>query len=176
MQLVKNKKGVTLLETVIYVAVIAVVLTTMSVWMIDLMRIRAKNQVISEVQTNGRLILNRLSDASRHAELVNTGSSTFGSDPGVLSFDMVDAGEDPTVFSLTADDGEFQVSVAGGGATSITSDVVSISNLVFTDLTSSEDLAIIQVEFTVTAVNSTGSPLYDYEESFQSALRIPLDD
>lgn len=175
-ELVQNKRGVTLLESVVYIAIVSAVLVAMAVWMIDLLRVRAKNQVVSEVQYNARLIQDRLSEAVRHAEGVNIGSSSFSVDPGVLSLDMVDLAADPTVFSLSQDDGLLQVSVAGGGETLITTDAIQVTNFVFTNLTSSEDLGIIQVEFTVKAVNDSGAPFYDYEESFQTAIRIPLDD
>lgn len=169
-------QGFTLIEMIIYIAVVAVLLTLLAGSVVNILRVRAKNQAASHVQYNARLMLDRLSEASRHAEAVNIGTSTFGSDPGVLSFDMVDLLDDPTVFSLTSDDGAFQVSIAGAAAEQVTTDDVSVTNFTLTNLTSTEDLGIIQVEFTVETVNASGSPLYDYAQSFQTALRIPLDD
>ncbi|MFH1632228.1 MAG: type II secretion system protein [bacterium] len=170
-----NKKGFTLVETLVYIGLIAIIIASVAVFLTKLGQVRIKTLVISEVEMNARLVFDRLVEAARHAEAINIGASTFDSDPGVISFDMVDAGEDPTIFSLTADNGNFQVNIAGAGNTPITTDSVSISNLVFTNLTSSEDLGIIQVSYTVETLNTTDDPYFDYAETFQTTLRIPLD-
>lgn len=170
-----NNRGFTLIELIIYIAVVSVVLLAFVTFTLRFANSRAKARVIGEVQYNGRLIQERLSDAFRHAEAVNTGASTFTTDPGVLSLDIVDVAEDPTIFSLSADDGNFQVNLAGSGNTLITSDAVSVSNLVFTNLTSSEDVGVVRVEFTVAAINNSNDPHFDYDQTYQTTLRIPLD-
>lgn len=170
-----DQRGTTLMEVLIYISIVGIVLTTISSFTINLITIRQKTQASSEVLTNARLIQQRLQDAVRHAEEITTASSTFGSDPGVLQLDMVDAGVDPTIFSLTADDGQFQANEGGAGNITITSDDVEVTNLVFTNLTTASDVGIIQVQFTVRAVNPSTITLFDYEETFQTTLRIPLD-
>jgi prepilin-type N-terminal cleavage/methylation domain-containing protein len=170
-----NKQGFTLVEVMVYVAIIALMMTTLVLFSINLIQVRAKQRVIHNVEANAARIFERLADAARHAEGINTGASTFNSDPGTLSVNIVSAGVDPTIFSLTADDGVFQANEGGAGNVAITTDDVAITNLVFTNLTSVTDIGIIKVEFTVAAVNNSGNPLYSYEESFQTAIRIPLD-
>ena len=88
---------------------------------------------------------------------------------------MVDALVDPTVFSLTGNDGQFQMSEAGGNNVLLTTDNVQVTNLVFTNLTGVDDTGIIQVQFTLEEVNTPGSAYFDYEQTFQTTLRIPLD-
>jgi len=62
-----------------------------------------------------------------------------------------------------------------GSAVDVTSEDVAVTNLVFRNLTSTEDVGIIQVEFTLTAIGPNGNPLYQYEETYQTTLRIPFD-
>jgi type II secretory pathway pseudopilin PulG len=169
-------KGFTLIELLIYIALTAVIFMVIVSFILTLTEVRAKVDVVSEVEYNARLVQDRLVDAMRHAEGINSGTSLFGTDPGVLSIDMVDAGVDPTVFSLTEDDGQVQLSEAGAGAVGLTTDTVEVTNFQFTNLTGLEDQGIIKAEFTVRYVNPGSDPLYDYEESFQTTLRIPLDD
>jgi Tfp pilus assembly protein PilE len=171
----KNQNGSTFMELIIYIVLVGVIMTTVSSFMLNLLTSRSKVTASSEVLSNARLIQDRLHDAARHAEGINTGSSTFGSDPGTLSLDMVDSLVDPTVFSLTADDGQMQVNEASGGNVAMSSSDVQVTNLVFTNLTSADDTGIIQVQFTLTAVNPSGSSQFSYEEQFQTTLRIPLD-
>ena len=171
----RNQRGSTFIELLLYIGIVGVIMVTAASFLMNLLTSRAKVTASSEVLSNARLIQDRLHDAARHAQGINTGSSTFGSDPGALSFNMVSAGVDPTVFSLTTNDGQFQVSEGSGGNVTVSATDVQVTNLVFTNLTSTQDTGIIQVQFTLTAVNASGSSQFDYEESFQTTLRIPLD-
>lgn len=169
-----NKKGFTLIELLVYISLSAVIFLTVISFIISLIQVSAKDRVISNVVYSGRLIQDRLSDAARHAEGVDVGASTFDTDPGVLVLDMVDVVDDPMTFSLNTDDGIFQINTAGGGEVPLTTGSISVTNLIFTDLTSAEDTGIIQVEFTLQTTADNKAPQYSYEESFQTTLRIPL--
>jgi len=171
----KNERGTTLVELIIYIGIVGMILTTISMFLINLLTTRVKTSAMSEVLTNSRLVQDRLHDAVRHAEGINLGASVFGSDPGTLSINMVDVLDDPIIFSLTADNGQFQINKAGAGNAILTSDHVEVTNLVFTNLTSVDDVGIIRVDMTLRAVNPSDDNLYNYEESFQTTLRIPLD-
>lgn len=170
----RDQRGSTFMELVIYIAIVGMIMTTVASFLMSLLTSRVKVTASSEVLSNARLIQDRLHDAARHAEGINTGSSTFGSDPGVLSLDMVAGSVDPTSFSLTTDDGQFQLN-EGAGNVFVSSDDIEVTNLVFTNLTSADDTGIILVQFTLRTVNNSKSSRFDYEESFQTTLRIPLD-
>ena len=148
---------------------------TLGLSMINMLYGRVKVRVISEVLSNARLVEQQLSNTARHAEGINVGSSTFGADPGVLSFEMVDSSKDPTVYSLTSDNGTLQVSEDAGENTMLTTDQIAVTNLLFTNLTGDGDKGVIKVEYTLRAKNSSGLKYYDYGASFQTTLRIPLD-
>lgn len=163
------------METIIYVLIVGLLLGTFGMFITNLLQARAKTIAASDVITAARVIQDQLGVAARHAEGINVGASIFGSDPGVLSLDMVEASVDSTIFSLTGDNGQLQVREAGGAAQLLTSDDVAITDFVFTNLTGAEDIGIIQVQFTVEAVNPSGSPYFDYVETFETTLRIPLD-
>lgn len=169
------RTGFTLIETLIYLFIVGLILSTLGLFVNNLIQARAKTMAASQVLTAARTIQDQLATAARHAQAINTSASTFDSDPGVLSLDMVDAGVDPTVFSLTQDDGQFRKTQAGGVASVLTPQNVEVTNLLFTNLTGASEIGIIQVQFTVSAVNTSGSAYFDYVQSFQTTLRIPLD-
>ena len=169
------QRGFTLIETILYILIIGMILSTLGLFLNHLLQARAKTLASSDLITAARTIQDVLGHAARAAEGINTSTSTFGSDPGILSLNMVEVGVYPTVFSLTGADGQLQVSEAGGGNILLTTDEVAITNLVFTNLTGDDDTGIIQVQFTLEAVNTSGSAYFDYEQSFETTLRIPLD-
>lgn len=170
-----SQRGFTLFELIIYVGIVGLILITLGLSLINMLYGRVKTRVISEVLSNARLIEQQLSDVARDAEGINLPASVFDSDPGVLSFNMVASAVDPTIFSLTADNGNLQVSQAGENAVAITTDQVQVTNLEFHNLTGVGDTGVIQVEYTLQAFNPSGLRYYDYVASFQTTLRIPLD-
>lgn len=170
-----NQKGFTLIETILYIALVTFILVTISMFLIHILNAQVKTRAISQVLASATLVQDRLSEAVRHADGINVGASTFGVDPGVLSLDMVDGARSPTVFSLSADDGQLMISEAGGAATALTSDDVKIKTLLFENLTTADDVGIIQVQFTIEVYSTAGSKPYFYDQGFQTTLRIPLD-
>ncbi len=161
-----------LIELVIYTAIIGFLLLAMVSFILNAVQLRTKGKAAEEIAYNARVIQDRLQDAARHATAVQVASSVFDVDPGVLSFAMAAAQEDPTVFSLDADDGAFHVSIDGVGA-ALTTDRVSVENLVFTDVTGPNDAGLVRVNFTLMMENGV-SPYFSYEESFQTTLRLSI--
>ncbi len=171
----KSTHGFSLIEVILYLFIMAVVLTTIALFLLQLLNARAKTRAISEVLASAQLIEQRLSEAVRHASSLRTAQSTFGSDPGVLSLQMVDAARSPTDFSLSQDDGAFQISEAGAPAEVLTPDSVRVTNLLFTNLTGVDDVGVVQVRFTLETSVDTTSSAFIYDQEFQTTLRIPLD-
>ena len=132
---------------------------------------RNKNYVVQEVQANARVALDIIGQRVRAASGVNIGSSTFGSDPGVLSLVMTDGAKNPTIINLDQDDGVLQITEGLSGAVSLTSDEVKITNLVFTNLTPSGERENIKVEMTVEYASAEDVE-FSYSQSYQTAVSL----
>ncbi len=169
-----NNRGFTLFESMLYIALVAFILASLSSFVMQLMNARMKIQAQSEVLHSARLFEERLSDAVRHAKSINVGSSTFGIDPGVLSLQMLDASKDPTVFRLDQDNGKIEVSEHGEAYVFLTTAKILTTNLTFINLTSIKDKGVVQAKFDLSTVNTSNIPFYHYVKSFQSSFRIPL--
>ena len=165
------QKGFTLIESLIALSLAAFVFVAMIHFTINLIQIKTKTRVISEVAANGRLVQDVLTDAARHATGIVSDLSLFGESPGILALSMVSEEEDPTIFAV--DEGVFRVQRGMTEFLSISTQEVVVTNVLFTNLTSPDDIGIIQVQFTLQALNDSGNPFFDYEESFQTVLRIP---
>jgi prepilin-type N-terminal cleavage/methylation domain-containing protein len=165
-------KGFTLIETLIYIALIGVVLSGFIVFSFSIGDARNKTYVVQEVQANARVALNLITQKILAANGVNAGSSTFGSDPGVLSLSMSEAGNNPTVISLNANDGQLQIKEGSADAVVITSDEVKVMNLVFTNLSGTNEKENIKVELTIDFNNQGTDIDFDYTQSWETALNI----
>jgi type II secretory pathway pseudopilin PulG len=163
-------RGFTLVETIIYTAIVGTVISGFVVFTFSIGDSRNKNYVVQEVQGNSRVALDFVTQRVRASEGVNIGSSTFGSDPGVLSLQMADAAKNPTLISLSADDGQLQIKEGASAYVNITSDEVKVTNLVFTNLTGTSDFENVQINATI-EFNNTGTDVhYDFTQSWQTAV------
>jgi Tfp pilus assembly protein PilW len=154
----KKGEGFTFIEVMIYLALIGLVVTGFVSFNLSVSESRNKTFVAQEVQANVRTAMDIISQRIRAATGVNTGTSTFDSDPGVLSLVMVDSAKNPTLISLSQDNGTLQITEGVSSAVAITSTEVQVTNLVFTDLTSTSSRENIRLVLTI-AYNAGGSDL-----------------
>jgi putative endonuclease len=168
----KNSAGFTLVETLIYIAIIGGVVTAFVTFGINVSGSRNKTYVVQEVQANVRTALDIISQKIRASNGVNVGASTFGSHPGFLSLSMADATLNPTTIGYNTNNGTLEVKEGSASAIAITSDEVRITNLVFTNLTGSSVRENIRVQMTVEYYNPSGAQEFEYEQSVQTAVSL----
>jgi len=168
----KKQAGFTLIEILIYIAIISGVVVTFVVFSLSISNSRNKTYVIQEVQANTRVAFELISKYLHAADDINIGASIFDSDPGVLSLAMDDAGKNPTIISLNADDGQLQIKEGSADEVNVTSNEVKITNLVFRDLTGSSARKNIGVEVTVEYNVDNSDVIYEYAQSWQTAVSL----
>jgi hypothetical protein len=86
---------------------------------------------------------------------------------------MIDPLKNPTVFRLNQDNGTLEVSEQGGAFVSLTTAKISVTNLVFTNLTTVKDKGVVRAEWDLSTLNPSNTPFYSATKSFQSSFRIP---
>jgi Tfp pilus assembly protein PilW len=123
-------KGFTLLEFILYFALISIVISSITVFALDVVRTRTKTAVIAEVEQNLRFGMQRILRTVRQATELNVGASTLNSDNGVLSVDMASASSTPTVFDLSG--GVLRMKEGSGPAVPLTTPAVEVTKLRFT--------------------------------------------
>lgn len=165
-------KGFTLIETLIYIAIIGTAVTSFVVFAISIGEPRNKTFVTQEVQANMRTAMDLVSQRIRAATGVNAGTSTFGSDPGVLSLVMADSSKNPTVIDLSVDNGILRITEGVSSPVAITSDEVQVTNLVFTNLTPSGERESIRVALTIEYNNTSGDVEFNYAQSATTTITI----
>jgi type II secretory pathway pseudopilin PulG len=167
-----SQSAFTLVETLIYIAIIGGAVTAFVNFSISVSNSRNKTYVVQEVQANARTALDIVGQNIRGATGVNTASSTFGSNPGALYLTMASTTLNPTIFDIN--DGVLQMteSTSSPVVTSIVSDEVRITNLIFTNLTGSSTRENIRVEMTMEYNNPSGAKEFEYEQSVQTAVSV----
>lgn len=167
-----KSRGFTLVETIIYIAIIGFVATSFIYFGVAISDYRAKAYVVQEAQTNLRMALDVISKKIRSANDVNIEQSIFDADPGVLSLSMDDVDKNPTVISLDQDDGILQITEGTSSPVAIISNEVKVSNLVFKNLTSTSSIENIGAEITLDYNNYGQDVEYNYTEDIETSVSL----
>ncbi|MFH1946860.1 MAG: GxxExxY protein [Candidatus Magasanikbacteria bacterium] len=166
-----RSKGFTLIETLIYIAIIGGVMATFISFGLGISQNRNKVYAKQEVQANARIALDIISQKIKMADGINIASSTFDADPGVLSLSMANSSLNPTVLQLNQDDGILQITQGAGDPIFITSDKVKITNLVFTNLGGENERGNIKIDMTV-EYDSDGDVSFSSSQSLTTAVSL----
>ena len=159
------EKGFTLIESLLYVAIVGGIVTSLVFFGLAISDARSKNYVAQEVQANGRTALQII--ASRIRESTNATVAN----PQTLSLEMPNPSKNPTVINLDGG-GSIQMQEGTTSGVSLVSDEVKVTNLVFTDATGAGgiDRKNIRIDITVEYNAPGGSVAFAYSTNFRTAV------
>ena len=145
-------RGYTLLETVVYVSILAVVIVLVIGSILSVYQAFGKTRVERKLVLNGDVAMERIVREIRSATSTNVGASTLGSHPGILKFGS-------KKFSLSGD--ILTVEYSPSPAEDLTSSDVEVTNLIFYREASTNS-EIIKAELTLEA----GSGIFKKSRTF----------
>ena len=163
----KQTKGFTLVEVLLYLAVVGSILLAVCLFLSLLLTARVKNQTMTEVEQQGEFVMRTIMSAVQNAESLNLpapGSS--GSELSLSSY----TGQNPVVFSQNA--GAVEISEGGSIPVSLTAPNVAVSNLSFTNLPAAGPGGSIRAQFTLTFNSQSSAQEYVYSQVFENAATL----
>jgi len=164
----QTNQGFTLIELLLYIAIASIMLFTTTLFLQTLLESRIKNQTIAEVESQGLQAMHIITQIIRNAEAVTSPSS--GSSDATLTLDVVDSGDDPTIFDLSS--GTLRITEGIDPAVPLSNSRVVVSGLVFENLSRTDTPENIRVEFTVTHINTEGRNEYNYSRVFYGSASL----
>lgn len=160
--------GYTLIELLLYVSMIGILLSAVTVFFATTADARIKNQTISEVNDQGIYVMSYITQTIRNATDVTV--PTAGTSGASLTLTVPTGSLSPTVFSLSS--GVMQVKEGTGTAINLTSGKVQMTNLTVKNLTRSGTNGIVQISFTIARINTAGRNEYDYQRTFTTSVAL----
>lgn len=127
----KNKKGFTLVEMLIYIAIFSIFIITINVFFNMISSYRERGEIIMEVNNQGPSVVRFITRSIRNAKSINTPIPGLSGDSLVL--ETYDPLTNPTVFSIT-ENGVLQVKEGIEESEFLINDKVIIENLVFKNI------------------------------------------
>jgi len=166
-----SDSGFTLVETLIYIAIVGGIMVTFISFSLNISGAHEKVYTSQEVQANARIALDLITKKIQSASSVSTTASVFGANPGILYLVMSSSTLNPTIISMSSNTSSLQIKEGVSSTTTVTSNVVSVTNLVFNNWSASSTRENIGVNLTVSYVTST-HPEYQSSQSLQTSVSL----
>ena len=164
-----TRRGFTLIELIMYSALVSILLVTTMRSTLILFDSRSKTQTVGLMQRQLRFTMDRMSGTIREATAIAYGSSAFNTDTGKLGLVMSNATLNPTIFSFA--NGRVRVQEGSALPQDLTGTGVVVDTLRFTDLGASGTHGTIRI--TVHAATAAGGNK-NYEDDFALQTSVSL--
>jgi prepilin-type N-terminal cleavage/methylation domain-containing protein len=165
---INTQHGYTLVELLLYMAISAILLTTIVIFFGMMLDARIKNQSINEVNQQGEAAMEYIAQTVRNANSItlpvgagSASSLTLAVPTGTLS---------PTVIDVA--NGALEVKEGAAAYVALTNNKVQVTNLTFINLTRSGTLGAVQISMTIKRVNTAGRNEYDYQKTFTTTAAL----
>lgn len=161
-----NKRGFTLIETLIYIAIISMVLISVVVFISAIADSRNKAYAAAETQSNGRTAINTI--ASKIMSATSVVAPGSGATSSVLILAMPSGGN--ITFAVVG--GVLQMGQVGSATTTITGSRVTIGNLQFTNVSASGKRSNILVDLAISYNGAVNDKIFSYSQTLSTAVSI----
>jgi prepilin-type N-terminal cleavage/methylation domain-containing protein len=162
------KKGFTLIEFLIYVAIVGSILVLMTNLFWNVILGGTKENSYQEVQQNGRFALLKMEQEIKKAIGINNPSP--GTSASSLSLLMANSSLNPTVFNLNG--GKLIITQGSSSPIEITTDQVSVSSLRFTNLSYFGTPGTIGIEMTIENLNPANRNEYQASVDLKTTVSL----
>ena len=125
------RRGFTVIETVIYTAVLAIVAGIVVEILVGMTRASARVQLARRINHSAEISLERLTREIRNAQSVNTSNSVFNTHPGRLFLNTLDSSGTPTTMDFTLSSNTLRITEGGSSVSDLTPKRIEVTGLVF---------------------------------------------
>lgn len=140
--------GFTFIELILYVALIMIVFGSLNSFGLITVREQQKSSIISEVGASGRFISEKIKREIKNAKGINSVTSSS------INLQTFKTATDPTIIELVG--GNIQIKLGAASAVVLNPIYTNVSNLSFTNLTSS-DAKTKNIKYSFTIQSATNS-------------------
>ncbi|MBI2473227.1 prepilin-type N-terminal cleavage/methylation domain-containing protein [Candidatus Uhrbacteria bacterium] len=168
MSIFEHNKGFTLVELVVYIGLASIVFLAVIGQQMTFLQMRVKHQTIAQVEQEGQFVMQLITQTLRNAQAIN--SPPAGSSASILSIDVFDAVDDPTVFDVSG--GQIRLTQGSAAAVEITSGLLSVASFTIENVSRLDTPGSVRIQFTLSRINAGGVIPYAYEKTFYGTASL----
>lgn len=163
-----RQAGYTLIELLLYIAMVGVLLAAVTAFFGITTDARIKNQSMTEVNEQGVFALDMIAQTVRNGTSLS--SPAAGASGSQLTLTVPTGALSPTVFDVSG--GVLRIKEGAGGVVAITNSKVQVTSLTVTNLTRSGTGGIVRISLTLSRRNTAGANAYDYTKTFTTSVGV----
>jgi len=164
----KHQQGYTLIELLLYVAIVSALLTGVVAFFGIVIDARVKNQSVTEVNEQGSFALDYVAQTIRSATSIT--SPTIGTTGTLLTVIVPTGSLSPTTFSLSS--GSLQVKEGTASAINLTGSKVQVTAFSVKNLSRGSTSGLVQISLTLNRTNNIAGNSYDYPRTFTTSVAV----
>lgn len=164
----KNIKGFTLIEVLLYLAMLSVFIVVIASFWQGLMDVTQKGKAMNTVNTEGQFMMTKILQKIRESESIT--SPLAGNSASSLNLANQNLVLNPTIMEFN--NGSIRISEGVTPFASLNSGEVVVSNVSFTNNTATNSKGLIRVQFTVNYKNPDGRSNLNYSQTFYGAASL----
>jgi len=153
-QFKKTSKGFTLVEMIIYVTFVAVISVIATNSIITMSNTFSNLRVTRDINNTATVAIERVVREIRRAYDIDQANSSFGAHPGRLTLNTTASDDSDTTVEFYVSSGRLRVKTGGVDAGPITSKNITVDNLLY-DLITTSNTTAVKIEMQVTATNGS---------------------
>lgn len=161
-------KGFSLIEFIIYFALIALLLVIFSAIVVNLFLTKIKFNIVDEINQNGRLVLERILKEGGNALAINQPLS--GGTANALSLAVVDGAKNPTIFDVL--NGYLRIKQGASLPVELTSQVVFVEQFIVSNITKAGASGTFRIELSLQPRDTGSKKFYEAQRTFFSTANI----
>jgi len=147
-----KNKGITILETLIYTAILGLVVFTIFKSLSSTITTHRAIKLSQTLESSAAVSMERILREIRNADSIDMGVSSFNSSPGILKLSGIDENDVDYTITFDLSGGVMRVTKDSGTPAAITSSAITISSLIFRSVSTSNSEAVrVEISFTGSA-------------------------
>ena len=159
------KKGSTLIEAIIYAAILALVAVMATDSLLIMMKSYASIKITRAINLSAQTGMERMAREIRNANSVDDANSIFAVSPGRLRLNTVDLSGASTTIEFTVGSSTVFIKEGAAVAEALTPSSVQINNLTFNKITASNTSVAIKIKMGVTGVKKDITKLDNFYDT-----------
>lgn len=145
------KKGTTLIEAVIYSAILAIVVIAVTDSLLVMMRSYASVKISRSINMAAQVALERMAREIRNADSVDDAGSIFATSTGKIKLNTEDADGAPATVEFSVSSSTVFVKEGASAPEPLTGSSVEIGDLIFNKISASSTSSGVKIKMGVTA-------------------------
>jgi type II secretory pathway pseudopilin PulG len=163
-----SQTGFTLLELLLYVAIVGMLLLALAYFFVGTASTRIGGQIENDVNQQATFAMETITQTIRNSDSITAPAANVSG--AQLTLAMTPSTVSPTIFALSS--GVLTIKEGAGTVVPLTSSSVVVSNLTFSNASKASTPGSVQISFTMASSSTSNRSEFSYSKTFTTTASV----